>query len=137
VRVDKMTLAALAATLDLYLTGQVERLPVWRMLAVGADVLEARARRWVSRLTESGVQVELRPGLSAVGGGSLPAERLQTSLVALTGSRPSASKLLQQLRLQDPPVIARIEKVCVVLDPRTVLEDEDEALLRAVISAAR
>jgi L-seryl-tRNA(Ser) seleniumtransferase len=137
VRVDKMTLAALAATLDLYLSGRIELLPVWRMLAVGADALEARARRWASRLTDSGVQVEVRPGLSAVGGGSLPAERLNTTLVALTGSRPGASRLLDRLRTADPPVIARIEKDCVVLDPRTVLDDEDEPLLLAVVSATR
>jgi L-seryl-tRNA(Ser) seleniumtransferase len=137
VRVDKMTLAALAATLDLYLSGRTELMPVWRMLAADAEGLEGRARQWAARLTQSGIAVEVQPGLSAVGGGSLPAERLKTTLVVLAARTPSASKLLDRLRLADPPVIGRIEKDRVVLDPRTVLEDEDEALLRAVSSAAR
>lgn len=151
VRVDKLTLAALAATLDHYLTQSRPALPVWEMLEVTADRLATRARNWATRLAAEGVAAELRPGTSTVGGGSLPGETLPTTLVVLppqgSGSAShinsrisaggSSARLLRRLRAQEPPVIARIQDDRVVLDPRTVLPGDEDALLRAVISALR
>jgi L-seryl-tRNA(Ser) seleniumtransferase len=133
-RVDKMTLAALSATLDGYL-GQ-RRPPVWTMLAATAGELADRARGWAEKLERAGCRTKLRPGASTVGGGSAPGEELPTTLLALIAPVP-AQRLLERLRRADPPVIGRVLDGSVVLDPRTVLEDEDEALVEAVVAAWR
>jgi L-seryl-tRNA(Ser) seleniumtransferase len=135
VRVDKLTLAALAATLDLYLTGNHGSVPVIAMLALTAEAIADRAAAWKRRLDREGIPAELRPGESTVGGGSLPGERLPTTLVAIKLPRAQASALLARLRQQPVPVIARVDTGQVVLDPRTVLEDEDEPLLAALRAA--
>ena len=131
VRIDKLSIAALTATLVHYVKEEAtERVPVWRMLSASAESLEARARRWAKTL---GAGCSVGPGRSAIGGGSLPDETLPTSLVRLDAG--GATGLAAALRAADPPVVARIENDCVVLDPRTVLPDEEEALLSAVGSA--
>ena len=137
VRVDKLTIAALAATLDLYLTQSVSSLPVWGMLSATPQAVASRARAWQSRLSELGIEVELLEGESAVGGGSLPGERLPTTLIAIDEKHGRAADVLPRLREQDRPLIARIEQDRVVLDPRTVLPDEDDALIEAVTRALR
>jgi L-seryl-tRNA(Ser) seleniumtransferase len=135
VRVDKLTLAALTATLDLYLTQSVAALPIWSMLGASADAIAARAVTWQRRLLERGIEVEVVPAESTVGGGSLPGERLPTTALALTTRPGRAADLLRRLREHEPPVIGRIEQERVLLDPRTVLPDEDDALLDAVVAA--
>jgi L-seryl-tRNA(Ser) seleniumtransferase len=135
VRVDKLTLAALTATLDLYLTQSVAALPTWSMLGASADAMAARAITWQRRLLERGIGVEVLPAESTVGGGSLPGERLPTTTLALTPRPGRAADLLRRLREHEPPVIGRIEQERVLLDPRTVLPDEDDALLDAVVAA--
>ena len=135
VRVDKLTLAALTATLDLYLTQSVAELPIWNMLGASADAMAARATGWQRRLVERGIEVEVVPAESTVGGGSLPGERLPTTAVAITPRSGHAADLLRRLREHEPPVIGRIERERVLLDPRTVLPDEDDALLDAVVAA--
>jgi L-seryl-tRNA(Ser) seleniumtransferase len=135
VRVDKMTLAALAATLDLYLTQPVPALPVWEMIRAEPERLRARAEGWADTLKAAGLAVDVGVGTSAAGGGSLPGRGLPTTLLRITPVKGSAVRALERLRHQDPPVIARIEDGRVVLDPRTVLPDEDDALLRAVRAA--
>jgi len=135
VRVDKMTLAALLATLDLYLTQAYSLLPVWRMIALAPGKIADRAAAWKSRLEEDGVTTELEPGESTVGGGSLPGERLPTTLLALKLPKSRAGAVLDALRRQTLPVIARVHDGRVVLDPRTVLEGEDDALLAAIRTA--
>jgi L-seryl-tRNA(Ser) seleniumtransferase len=135
VRVDKLTLAALTATLDLYLTQSVAALPIWNMLGASADTMAARALTWQRRLLERGIDVEVVAAESTVGGGSLPAERLPTTALALTPRPGRAADLLRRLREHEPPVIGRIEQERVLLDPRTVLPDEDGALLDAVVAA--
>ncbi|MGC4000388.1 MAG: L-seryl-tRNA(Sec) selenium transferase [Anaeromyxobacter sp.] len=130
-RIDKVTLAGLMATLSLHERGEAEtRIPVWRALATEPHLLAARARAWCEAL---GGGCEVRAGRSAVGGGSLPEVTLPTSLVTLPAGRAEAQ--LARLRQAQPPVIARIEDDRVVLDPRTVLPGEDEAVLRAVRAA--
>jgi L-seryl-tRNA(Ser) seleniumtransferase len=134
-RVDKLTLAALIATLDLYLTQSLSRLPVWDMLGASTESIGARARAWQSRLMERGAAVEVVAADSTVGGGSLPGERLATMALAITPARGGAAELLRRLREHEPPVIGRIVEERVLLDPRTVLPDEDDAVIDAVLAA--
>jgi L-seryl-tRNA(Ser) seleniumtransferase len=134
VRIDKLTLAALEATLRQRLTGHVDDIPVDRMLGVSLEQVRRRAGLWSVKLEERGVRTKLVPGESAVGGGSVPGHALPTVLLALGGP---ASRLAAALRRGDPPVIARIENDACCLDPRTVLRGEDETLIDAVEVAAR
>ena len=134
VRIDKLTLAALEATLRQRLTGRLDEIPVERMLRVPVEEVRRRAAFWSVKLEERGVRASLVSGESAVGGGSVPGHGLPTMLVALEGP---ASRLAAALRRGDPPVIARIEKDACCLDPRTVLRGEDETLIDAVEVAAR
>jgi L-seryl-tRNA(Ser) seleniumtransferase len=133
-RVDKLTIASLAATLDLYLTQRIDRVPVWEMLGASPESIRRRASAWQSRLRELDVEVELADSQSTVGGGSLPGEQLATTVIVIN-SRRAAGEVLRQLREQDPPVVGRIEKDRVLLDPRTVLPDEDDGLIAAVVRA--
>src|SRR2546425_736033 len=135
VRVDKMTLAALIATLDLYLTQPPAGLPIWGMLGASAESIAARARAWQSRLMERGTAVEVVAAESTVGGGSLPGERLATTAIAIPPRRGGAADLLRRLREHEPPVIGRIVDERVLLDPRTVLPDEDDVIVEAVVAA--
>jgi len=131
IRADKITYAALSATLLHYLKGEAEReIPVWRMITTPPDMIRARAQRWLDTLPAGAG--ELSPGESTVGGGSLPGETLRTTLLALTVSSPQ--RFLKKLRQSSPPIIARVEHDRVVLDPRTVLEEQDETLFLAVKS---
>src|SRR5438876_644048 len=132
VRIDKLTLAALEATLRQRLTGHADQVPVERMLRAPAEDLRRRAAMWSVKLAERGVETRLVEGSSAVGGGSLPGHHLATVLLAIAGP---ASRLSTALRKGNPPVIARIEKDECCLDPRTVLRGEDETLLDAVEAA--
>jgi L-seryl-tRNA(Ser) seleniumtransferase len=134
VRIDKLTLAALEATLRQRLTGRLEEIPVERMLRVSVEQVRRRAALWSVKLEERGVRTSLVDGESAVGGGSLPGYGLPTVLVALGGP---ASRLANALRRGAPPVIARIEKDACCLDPRTVLKGEDETLIDAVEVAVK
>jgi L-seryl-tRNA(Ser) seleniumtransferase len=130
VRADKLCLAALSATLLHYLRDEAAReVPVWRMIAMPLSEIERRARRWVETLGAG----EVAPGESTVGGGSLPGETLPTRLVALTRKAPNA--FAAQLRALEPPVIVRVSEGKVLLDPRTVLAEEESALLDGVRGA--
>jgi L-seryl-tRNA(Ser) seleniumtransferase len=130
-RVDKVTFAGLSATLAHHERGEAtSKLPVWRAIAARPEDLAARARGWLLALREAGAGCEVLPSTSAVGGGSLPDVTLPTFVLALPRGRPGA--MLERLRRAGRPVIARIEDDRVVLDPRTVLPGEDEALVEAV-----
>jgi L-seryl-tRNA(Ser) seleniumtransferase len=130
-RADKLCLAALQATLLHYLKGEAtEQVPVWRMIATPLEEIERRARRWRRSLRQAGVEAEIADGESTVGGGSLPGETLPTRLVALPVAHPD--QLTAALREADPPVIARIEDDRLVLDPRTVLAEDERELLEAI-----
>jgi L-seryl-tRNA(Ser) seleniumtransferase len=129
VRIDKLTLAALEATLRQRLTGRVDEIPVERMIRAPVEDVRRRAAMWSVKLEERGVPTTLISGESAVGGGSLPGHALPTVLIALGGP---ASRLASALRAGEPPVLARIEKDACCLDPRTVLKGEDETLIDAV-----
>lgn len=135
-RVDKTTLAGLQATLRHYLLGEAaDKVPVWRMISQDEQPLRRRARAWVRTLGGLGVEAQIVPGRSAVGGGSLPGETLPTHLVALASDSPDA--VAARLRAGEPPVISRIEDDRLVLDPRTVLREQDAELLKAVARAVQ
>ncbi len=123
-RADKTTLAALSATLLHYLRDEAEReIPVWRMIALTPKQIKASAERWAAKLRQG----EVVAGESTVGGGSLPGKSLPTWLLALEVKSPD--KILEKLRRQQPPVIARTENERVLIDPRTILPEQEGALL--------
>jgi L-seryl-tRNA(Ser) seleniumtransferase len=130
-RVDKMTYAALEATLLEYAAGRAgTTVPVRRMLTMTADQIRARAETLAAGLAAvAGWRVDLLSGRSAVGGGGAPGVELPTWLLAIKRDGSSADPLAQRLRRLSPPVIARIEHDQVLLDLRTVLPDEDQQLL--------
>jgi L-seryl-tRNA(Ser) seleniumtransferase len=129
VRPDKLTLAALGATLVHYLRGEAEReVPVWRMLSASLDILEQRALVLAGAV--GGHVVATR---SAVGGGSLPGQTQPSHAVALDSSEPDG--LAASLRRADPPVVGRIDEGRLLLDLRTVLPEQDATLREAVLGA--
>ena len=119
VRADKTCLAGLTATLLHYLKDEAEReIPIWRMMSSPLEQIKSRAEEWCHVLGQGHViQSE-----STVGGGSLPEECIPTYVLALDVRSPD--KFLKRLREANPPIIARTEKNQVLLDPRTVLDDE-------------
>ena len=132
-RVDKMTLAALEATLRSYRRGRaLVEIPVWQMIAAPVTALEQRAERWRARLAEQGICAEVQGGESAVGGGSLPGETLPTILLAIAHPAPDAAAAV--LRRQPIPVICRIQQERLMLDLRTVLPDQEETLLTGLVT---
>jgi L-seryl-tRNA(Ser) seleniumtransferase len=127
VRADKLCLASLSATLLHYLKGEaLQEIPIWQMISVPPDILQKRVNTWSSRL-ELG---EVIPSQSTVGGGSLPEETLPTYVLALSVRSPN--RFMAHLRQFQPPVISRLEADKVILDPRTVLEEQDDDLLAAI-----
>jgi L-seryl-tRNA(Ser) seleniumtransferase len=136
-RVDKMTYAALEATLTEYAAGRAATtVPVQRMLTMTADEVRARAETLAAAIgTLTGWRAELVAGASAIGGGSAPGVELPTWLVAIANDDLSPDALEERLRRLTPPVIARIEGDRVVLDLRTVLPAQD-AHLAALLQRA-
>ena len=124
VRADKLALAGLSATLLHYLKGEAEKkVPIWQMISMDMATIEERAQHWKRTLKKA----EIIDGESAVGGGSLPGECLPTRLVAL--DVPNPDHFLTRLRHSRPPIIARVEDGRVLVDPRTVLPQQEGALL--------
>ena len=133
-RPDKLTIAALVATVATYRDGTaLELLPVWRMVAATPAQLARRAKAIAARLDESGIPATMIETTSTVGGGSLPEETQPSRGVALRAA--SAARAVGALRMADPPVIARIIDDRVVLDLRSVLPEQDAALAAAVTRA--
>jgi L-seryl-tRNA(Ser) seleniumtransferase len=133
-RVSKAIIAGLQATLLHYLKGEaLEQVPVWRMMAMNLSDIKARADALATWLADAGVATTVVPGVSTVGGGSLPGETLPTHLVALQVASPN--ELARALRLGSPPVVGRIEKDVFVLDLRTVSPAEAKALQQALEKA--
>jgi L-seryl-tRNA(Ser) seleniumtransferase len=136
VRIDKMTLAALEATLRHYQRGQAESsLPIWRMISAQPEKIANRAARWVSWLQANGIVAHTQSGTSTIGGGSLPGETLPTTLLALDAAHVPVAldELARRLRTRPTPVIPRILHDTLLLDPRTVLDEQDDELLEALV----
>ena len=132
VRADKLTLAALEATLAAHLAGRRDELPVWRALLLTAADLEPRAAAVAAAV---GPAASLRTGTSVAGGGSLPGEGLESVLVEADPAPAGAAAVLARLRAGDPPVVARAERGRVVLDLRTVPPEQDALVARALSAA--
>jgi L-seryl-tRNA(Ser) seleniumtransferase len=131
-RVDKLTIAALEATISLYLQGQLRAIPALRMIQLSKEAIAPRAAKLADRIaTRPGFLVCIREGESVIGGGSTPGQSLPTTLVAVTHARHSAQQLEALLRRNAPPVIARVERDELLLDLRTVSEEQDEELAQA------
>ena len=133
-RVDKLTLSALEATLRLYLEPEraLKEIPVLAMLTESAGEVESRARAVARTLSDGGVAVEVISTKASVGGGAFPTAEIPSAALALKGN---ASELEEKLRHGDPPVIGRISDGQLLLDLRAVLAREHAILCRAVLQA--
>lgn len=133
-RPDKLTLAALEATLVLHLDPERarNRVPVLAMLAAPLDTLRDRAESMAARLRGMGLEAEVLAEASAVGGGAMPGAELPSAVVAVGPGERGADAVARALRLGDPAVVARVKEGTLRLDPRTVDPAEEEALLGAV-----
>ncbi len=136
VRIDKVRLAGLVATLRHYLKGEgTVKVPVWRMIAAPLKDIERRAEAWKKAL---GGVARIIDGETMVGGGSLPGGTLPTKLVAIGDEkdRSLAPRAARKLRRQEMPVVGRIADDILLLDPRSVLPEEDEIVLKALRNLA-
>jgi L-seryl-tRNA(Ser) seleniumtransferase len=132
-RVDKLTYAALDATLEEYAAGRArESIPVPRMMALTAADIAPRAEALARTLEASGFETHVIDGMSTIGGGSAPGSSLPTRLVALRHASLSPDALMEHLRRADPPVIARIGSDAILLDLRTIDPAEDEDLAKTL-----
>ena len=132
IRIDKISLASLTATLMHYLKGEAEaEIPIWKMISARPDQIRLRAQKWKESLQ---VDAEIIESKSAVGGGSLPGETLNSWSLAIdsAGVLGGAQALVTRLRENVPPIIARIEEDKVLLDPRTVMENEEDLVVDAL-----
>ena len=139
-RVDKLTTAALAATLSAYLRGALDEIPALRMIRLKPEEIGRRATNFVAglipRLPAGEVEIEVSDGVSLAGGGSTPTQSLPTKLIRIASARYSASELEQHLRKAPggTSVIARVEDARLVLDLRTVFPDQEGVLHQALVA---
>jgi L-seryl-tRNA(Ser) seleniumtransferase len=140
-RVDKLTYAALEATLLAYVKRDHDSVPVLRMMRLSKDEIARRAEKIVSRVESAQVKsaplkLELLDGESIIGGGAAPSAVLPTLLIALTHADLNADELNARLRGNAPPIIARVEESRVLIDLRTAFPEQDEVLVEALNSLA-
>lgn len=134
-RLDKMTLAALETTLRLYLNEDraLQEVPVLRMLGTPLEELRRRAEALADQLKQvPGLKAEAKEDVAFVGGGSLPDQTMPTWIVEVQAEKVSDAELAQRLRTGEPAVLARVRDGKLVLDVRTIFEDQAPALLEAV-----
>lgn len=141
-RIDKLTLAALESTLLLYLDEKraLREIPTLQMLSLDTSKLKRRGRRLLKRLagkTEKGTELTLKEDVSQVGGGSLPLQELPTIVVTIKPAGFSVNGLEENLRKGDPPIVSRISKDELILDMRTVFDEEIPLLAANVENALR
>jgi len=138
VRIDKIRLAGLVATLTHYLKDEaLEKIPVWHMISSPLEEIDQRARLWAEPLQGLAQVVD---GETMIGGGSLPGGTQPTRLVAISQKSKRkhqniAQTLSQKLRSQKVPIVGRISGDILYLDPRSVLPEEDEVVLQALRDA--
>jgi L-seryl-tRNA(Ser) seleniumtransferase len=149
-RVDKLTIAALEATLKSYLRGAFDEIPALRMIRLPASEIKTRAELLSEKLKSllvSDVDIQIRDGISIIGGGSTPDQHLPTSLIAIVSPRLGAKQLEEYLRrpelqvagpgksISPVPVIGRIEEDQLILDLRTVQPEEEPELIARLAAA--
>jgi len=129
-RADKLTYAALEATLEEHAVGRgAEAVPVLQMLRLDKDAIGRRAERIGEHVRAGGWRTSVVDGLSTIGGGSAPGSEIPTRLLVLEHDDATAVDIEQRLRSLDPPVITRIQDGRVVLDLRTVADADDELIV--------
>jgi L-seryl-tRNA(Ser) seleniumtransferase len=133
-RVDKLTYAALEATLLAYVKRDYDSIPVLRMMRLSKDAITARAEGIADKIRSPEIAVDLIDGESVIGGGAAPAAVLPTCLLAITSADFSADKLAEQLRKSDPPIISRVQEDRVLLDLRTVFPEQERFIAQAFAS---
>ena len=131
-RVDKMTLAALEATLSSYERGKPEEIPVVRMLSAQPEALKSKADKLAALLQEAGVPCSVTPVQGQVGGGSVPNQNLSSYAVAFAGN---VNTLEEKLRLGLHPIVGRIHNGAYLLDLRTLWEEDFPIIVSAVKEA--
>ena len=135
-RVDKLTYAALEATLLAYVKGEHDAVPAVRLMRLSKDAIEARVKKVTGQLRRSGIGAEGIDGESLIGGGAAPSATLPTRLLTVAVNGLSAEQLQAQLRALELPIIARVQEGRVVLDLRTVPEELDDGLVCGLQKAA-
>jgi L-seryl-tRNA(Ser) seleniumtransferase len=131
-RQDKLFYQAMETTLRHILLGEYDCVPALRMIRTSAELIRKRAEALAGRI---GPAVRVERGESVIGGGSTPDRSLPTYLIVIEKENAAAEE--RRLRAGDPPIVARIERERVVLDLRTVLPEEEDALLAALTPHAR
>ncbi|HEX7103479.1 MAG TPA: L-seryl-tRNA(Sec) selenium transferase [Nitrolancea sp.] len=141
VRADKIALAGVAATLRHYLRDDyVATIPIWRMISTPLDALEARCRNWIDQLGSEDIRLE--SSQSAVGGGSLPGETLESRAITLSDEALrerglTLERVAHRLRNGAPPLVPHVENGRLLIDARTVLPDQDAGVVAALRAALR
>ncbi|MGH9500196.1 MAG: L-seryl-tRNA(Sec) selenium transferase [Terriglobales bacterium] len=130
-RVDKLTYAALEATLMAYVKGDHDAIPAIRMMRLTKEEIGTRVDTLAGRVRSSKLSIEVIDGESVIGGGAAPSAVLPTRLLAVSAEGLGPDELAARLRLSIPPIIARLEEGRVLLDLRTVFPGQDEALVQA------
>ena len=136
-RVDKLTYAALEATLLAYVKRDHDAIPTLKMMRLTKEEIGMRAESLAARLRSSKFNVEVINGESVIGGGAAPSSVLPTRVLAITCEGLSADELSARLRASDPPIITRVEQARVLLDLRTVFADQDSIVAAALVRIAR
>ena len=134
-RADKLCLAALEATLDAYLLGSArDELPTVKMLHATAEQMREKADHLAKKLVEvaTSLSVDVVPSVARSGGGTLPLYEIPSYAVRLKDGVGDADTLAEKLRAADPPVIGRVGEERLWLDVRTLLDGDEEAILKAV-----
>ena len=140
-RVDKLTIAALEATLGAYLRAAWDEIPAMRMIRATPQELQRRAENFIRELRPElpldEVEIDITDGASLAGGGSTPSQTLPTKIIRIASARYSASKLEQRLRRAPSgvSVIARVEDEHLILDLRTVFPDQEPLLIKNLAAA--
>lgn len=138
-RVDKITIAALEATLRMYLdeSRAIKEIPSLRMLTYKIEELEAKANKLYNMIVDFNldININIEDGLSQVGGGSMPLETIKTKVISITPKNINVSALEKKLRLSDSHIIARVYDNKYVLDVRTIFEDEFEDIAKELRKA--
>lgn len=138
-RVDKLTICALEATLRMYLDEEkaIKEIPTLRMLTYSTEELEEKAKALYSKLEKLSeyANIKIEDGLSQVGGGSMPLETMKSKVIAITPNNMNVSMLEKKLRLSDSHIIARVYEDKYVLDIRTIFEDEFDTLAKEIEKA--
>jgi L-seryl-tRNA(Ser) seleniumtransferase len=135
-RVDKLTYAALEATLLAYVRHDHDAIPALRMMRLTKEEIGQRAEALVKQIASTKLKVEIIDGESILGGGAAPSSVLQTRVLALACEGLSADELAKRLRASDPPIIIRVEDGQVLLDLRTVFPEQDASVIAALARIA-